>query len=77
MHAREVIEQLAAILDRVDARQFWLERREAQLFSLRFVHEAAIEVADELLVGAGWRAGAARFLGDGLQVLFRRRRAAS
>ena len=53
LHAREIIEQLAAILDRIDARQFGLEWREAQLFCLCFVHVAAIEIADELLVGAG------------------------
>ena len=69
LRARQVVEQLLAVLDRRDAVELGLQRREAQLLGPRLVHEAGVEVADQLLVGARRGLGARRFLDDHVQVL--------
>jgi len=58
--------------DLADAREARLERREARRVDRRLVHEARVEVADFLAVGAGSMIGALRGLpGDGAHVLLR------
>ncbi len=53
VEARHQRRDVALVLDRIEAREQRSERLGTELLDLRFVHEAVVEIADFLRLGAG------------------------
>jgi hypothetical protein len=60
--------QFRLVLQRGDLGQLGVQRRDAQLLQAGFVHEAGVEVADALRVGALGRVAGGDFLDDAAQL---------